>query len=131
MNRLKLLGFMVCIVFAALATDAQTKITVSKDVIRKADEFEPLGVNKFGDGGQTHHANGNLVRNGSFEPVRVRKLYRVLDSGKDKGKCWITLDGPGTSQWLTYNSGLFSGGTMRVYRFVDADGQPLPYKEAG
>lgn len=118
-------------VLAPRNAHGQTVIEVSQEVIRSSGELEPLGVNNFGGVGGTKYTAGNLITNAGFEPVRIRDLYRVIESGQENGRCWITLDGPGTSKWLTYTTGTYSGAKMRVYRFVDADGQPLPYKDVG
>ena len=131
MNLLALTKLASLSVLAALSAHAATTITVTPQVIRKAAEFEPLGVNNFGDIGGTKHSHGNLLVQSGFEPITMRDLYRVIESGEEHGKRWITLDGPGTSRYLLYTTGTYSGADMRAYRFVDSDGQPLPYKEAG
>jgi hypothetical protein len=113
-----------------VAQSGQTVVRVSNDVIRKADEFEPLGINNFGDAGGTKHSAGNIIFNSGFEPVTMRNLYRVIESGQDKGKFWITLDGPGTSNYQLFTTGTYSGAAMRAYRFLDGAGQPLPFKDA-
>lgn len=101
----------------------KTTITVSNEVIRKANEYEPLGVNNLGDIGGTKHAAGNLLDDSGFEPCRLRMLYRVTESGEENGKKWVKLDGPGTSNWLFFTDGTFSGTKFRVYRFVDNNGE--------
>lgn len=115
---------------ASLLAEPRTVISVSNEIIRKADDLEPLGINNFGDIGGTKYSAGNIIFNPGFEPMTMRNLYRVIDSGQDKGKFWITLDGPGTSNYQLFNSGTYSGANMRAYRFVDSAGQPLPYKDA-
>jgi|GEM_PF-1500310 len=110
-------------------SSGQTVIAVKDDVLRPAAAMEPMGVNFFGNIGGVGHANGNLVSDSGFEPARMRILHRVIEAGEDNGRRWITLDGAGTSNYLQFNSGLFSGATMRAYRFVDGDAQPLPYRE--
>ena len=125
-----LAAFLVLGLTVSLAP-AQTRIDVSTTVIRPAKDLEPLGVNNFGDGGQTRHTAGNLVANAGFEPIRLRDLYRVIESGETNGHHWVTMDGDGTSKWHLYTDGTYSGARMRAYRFVDAEGQPLPYQDAG
>lgn len=117
-------------VLIPLLGSAQTRITVTPAVVRSATEFEPLGLNNFGDIGGMSASSGNIIRQGGFELAHMRDLYRVIESGKDKGYQWITLDGPSTSNWLKYNTGAYSGARMRAYRFLDAGGASLPYKEA-
>ncbi len=119
------------LIAGAGVADAQTKIDVSKQVQVAAAAYEPLGVNNFGKVGGLLQTNGNLFLHPGFEPARERKLHRVILSGKENGRHWITLDGPGTSAWRTLVSGSFSGARIRAYRFVDGAGKPLPYKEVG
>lgn len=117
-----------CRVFAQ---DNVTTIRVSPEVKRAAAELEPLGVNNFGDVGGTKHSNGNLITQSGFEPITMRTLHRVISAGEDRGKHWVTLDGPGTGNWLLFTDGTFSGAEMRAYRFVDGEGKPLDYLEKG
>lgn len=107
------------------------QVSVTSDVIRAAAEYEPLGVNSFGDAGGIRQSAGNLIWNPGFEPAHMRNLYHVLESGKDNGKCWARLDGPGTGNHLLFTTGTYSGAKMRAYRFVDKQGKPLPYMNAG
>jgi hypothetical protein len=114
-----------------LLVGAQTAtITVTRDVIRSADELEPLGLNRFGDVGGMSASSGNIIEQGGFEPVSMRDLYHVIECGQDKGHYWVTLDGAGTSKWLRYDTGAYSGARLRAYRFLDADGNSLPYRTA-
>jgi len=115
---------------SATAAELPVKITVTSEVLRPASALEPLGVNCFGDSGGTPVSNGNLISQSGFEPATMRNLYRVIQSGEENGHRWITLDGPSTINWLQYCSGTYSGAQMRVYRFLDASGQPLPFLEA-
>jgi len=115
---------------SVLAQQQPAVIKVTDHVIHKAEDLQPLGINMFGDGGGTKYSAGNIIFDSGFEPVTMRALYRVIDSGKDKGRFWVTLDGPGTSYYQTLYNGTYSGGSMRAYRFVDGAGQPLPYKPA-
>lgn len=103
-------------------------VEVHREVVRSASEFEPLGVNNFGDVGGTKHAAGNLLYDSGFEPIRLRVLYRVTENGEEHGRRWIRLDGPQTSHWLLFTDGTFSGVPIRGYRFVSADGQ-TPYRQ--
>ncbi|HEV7300339.1 MAG TPA: hypothetical protein VGN72_13310 [Tepidisphaeraceae bacterium] len=129
-------GFRAALLLALFAApgmmfgQAATRLTVTDRVLRKAVDVEPLGLNGFGDVGGTKHSAGNIIFNSGFEPVTMRNLYRVIDSGQDKGRYWVTLDGPGTSNYLLYATGTYSGAAFRAYRFVDAEGKPLPYEDA-
>lgn len=106
-----------------------TDIHVTTQVIASAANAQPMGLNMFGDIGAVKYANGNLIRGGGFEPINRRVLYRVISSGVDGGKHWITLDGSGTTHYQLWGSGFYSGGNMRAYRVVDASGNPLPYTD--
>lgn len=112
---------------AAIAAEP-TKIVVTDEVIRPAAEFEPLGINNLGDVGGTRHAAGNLIRMSAFEPARMRELKRVLESGNDERGDWVRVDGSGTSFYLLYGTGAYSGATLRAYRFTDEAGKDLPFK---
>jgi hypothetical protein len=59
----------------------------------------------------------------------MRELKRVLEVGTDELGNWITVDGPGTSHWLQYGTGAYSGATIRAYRFADKDGKELPFSD--
>lgn len=107
--------------------NSATVVTVRAQVLRRATDLEPLGVNNLGDAGGTKHAAGNLLYDSGFEPIRLRMLYRVLESGEENGRKWIRLDGPGTSNWLLFTDGTFSGAPIRGYRFTAADGT-VPYR---
>lgn len=122
-SRLLLIAVTLAAPAAGLAQDAT--ITVTDKIIRYAADMPPLGLNSFGDVGGTPHSAGNLIFDPGFEPATMRDLYHVIDSGEDKGKRWITLDGSGTSDYLLYTTGTYSGASMRAYRFLDAAGKPL------
>lgn len=121
--------FFLC--FSLFSMLPAATVTVTDSVLRSANELEPLGVNYLGDAGGTKYSNGNLILQSSFDPVTMRNLYRVIDAGEENGRQWITLDGSGTSNWRLYTSGTYSGAEMRAYRFLDAAGHPLPYKDVG
>jgi len=107
---------------------AAAVLTVRDTVLRRAADLEPLGVNNFGDIGGTKHAAGNLLYDSGFEPIRMRNLYRVSEGGAEGSRKWMRLDGAGTSQWLNFTDGTYSGAAIRGYRFVAADGS-APYRE--
>lgn len=113
----------------APAIAAPAVITVTEDVLRPASEVPPLGVNNWGNVGAVKYSAGNLIKDPGFEPSMMRKLYRVIEVGKDRGHHWVSLDGPGTSNYLLYTDGTFSGARMRAYRMLDADGNSLPYNK--
>ena len=112
---------------AAIAAEP-TKIVVTDEVIRPAAQYDPLGINNLGDVGGTCHAAGNLIRMNAFEPARMRELKRVMDSGSDERGDWVRVDGSGTSSFLLYGTGAYSGAPLRAYRFTDQAGKDLPFK---
>ncbi len=123
------LGF---ILLSALGVHAvpSVDVKVTDEILRAADDYQPLGVNSFGDAGGIRQSAGNLIFNPGFEPATMRNLYRVLACGKENGKYWVQLDGPGASNHLLFTTGTYSGAAMRAYRFVDKQGKALPFKKA-
>ncbi|TVQ21260.1 MAG: hypothetical protein EA383_17345 [Spirochaetaceae bacterium] len=91
-----------------------------------AENPPPIGVNEIGDMGGTAFGRGNLIPDWGFEAASIRHRYRVLDSGVDDGRPWVTLDGAGVSRFDLVASGYLSGADYRIYRIVDAAGRPLP-----
>lgn len=104
--------------------NAPAVFRVTDSVIRPRDQVPPLGVNNWGGCGAIEWAANNFVRNSGNEPVYWRNMHRA----KNIGPNWFEIDGPGTSWWDLWNSGLLSGAALRVYRLVDIDGNPLPEK---
>ena len=109
---------------------APVKITVTRDVIRSAEQMPPLGLNEMGDIGSVKYSAGNLIQGGGYEPIQLRSLYRVVETGVENGRHFVRIDMNGTSNYQQYNSGFYSGGTMRAYRLVDPSGKALPFKDA-
>ena len=132
-SHLPLLSYvaLVGIPVSIAAQEAPTKIQVTAQVLRKAGDLEPLGLNNLGDAGGFAASSGNIITQSGFEPATLRRLNRVIDAGVDNGKRWVSLDGSSTSNYLQFANGSLSGARMRAYRFLDAAGQPLPYKDAG
>jgi len=91
-----------------------------------ADEAPPLGVNDFGDPGGTRFSAGNLIPGWGFEPLQVRHRWRVSGTGTENGFVWAELDGGGVTLWDLVTTGYLNGADFRIYRIVDAQGQPLP-----
>lgn len=98
---MKLSILSVCAVpaLAFAQSEAPIEIAVTDTVLRPASAMEPLGVNNFGDSGGIDASRRNILSESGFEPVQMRDLYRVIESGKDEKGRWVTLDGPGTSNW--------------------------------
>jgi hypothetical protein len=82
----------------------------------------PIGVNEFGDPGGTDYSNGNLIPGAGFEPISIRRYWRVTQAGSN----WVELDAGGITDWDLVQSGYLSGADFRLYRIVDAAGNPLP-----
>lgn len=107
--------------------NAPAEYTVTTNVLRPADKVPPLGANDWGRCGAVEWAANNFVHNPGNEPIYWRNLHRVKECGPD----WLEIDGPGTSWWDLWASGLLSGANVRLYRIVDKDGQPLPLNKDG
>ncbi len=106
------------------AADGNTpaEFNITTRVLRPADKVLPIGTNDWGKCGAVEWAANNFVQNSGNEPVVWRNMHRA----KSVGKNWFEIDGPGTSWYDLWNSGLLSGATARIYRLVDKEGKPLP-----
>lgn len=104
--------------------DAPAELVVTDRVLRPAEKVPPLGANGWGGCGAVEWAANNFVHNPGNEPVHWRNLHRAAKCGDH----WFEIDGPGTSWWDLWNSGLLSGADVRIYRLVDKEGKPLPTK---
>lgn len=105
--------------------NAPAVFNVTDTVLRPRDKVPPLGANNWGGCGAIEWAANNFVHNSGNEPVYWRNMHRA----KNVGPNWLEIDGPGTSWWDLWNSGLFSGADLRIYRLVDKSGKPLPEKD--
>ncbi len=111
--------------FAQPPHERPARVEVS--LTQTAAETPPFGCNAFGDPGGTSYSAGNLIPDGGFEPMSLRKRVRVNESGIENGIPWFTIEGGGgMSSWDLTASGLYSGADVRAYRIVDAQGQALP-----
>jgi len=107
--------------------DRPADFSITTTVIRKADDIEPIGVNRTGDPGGTNYSRNTFIRNSGNEPINLRLMARFCYKFPDGG---IRIDS-GTTWWNgTLKSGFFSGASVRVYRLVDKDGNKLPLKRA-
>jgi len=97
-------------------------LTVTASVIRPAIKAPPLGANNFGAGGAIEWAANNFISNSGNEPIYWQYLHRAINV---EGASF-EIDGPGTSHWDLWGNGLLSGADVRIYRIVDAGGEPLP-----
>jgi len=106
---------------------APADLAVTDTVLRPRDKVPPLGPNGWGRCGAVEWAANNFVHNPGNEPVYWRNLHRMKECGPN----WFEIDGPGTSWWDLYASGLLSGASLRIYRLVDKDGKTLPLNANG
>lgn len=102
--------------------DAAARFTVTREVSRPAEQVPPFGVNNLGDPGAFSYASNNMVLNPGNEPISFRDLVRVTNAAEN----WFEIDRGGVSRWDLWRSGFLSGADVRVYRIVDAEGNPLP-----
>jgi len=107
--------------------NAPADLAVTETVLRPRDKVPPLGPNGWGRCGAVEWAANNFVHNPGNEPIYWRNLHRVKECGPN----WFEIDGPGTSWWDLYASGLLSGASLRIYRLADKDGKPLPLNANG
>lgn len=101
---------------------APADITITNNVLATA--IEPIGANLTSIAGGTNFAVNNYVYSSGFEPIVLRKFVRMNRVGSNWFE-WDQEGGPGY-----YNlawTGLFNGATVRFYRIVDVEGQPLSY----
>ena len=101
---------------------APAEITVTENVL--VHNVEPIGANLTTIAGGTNFAVNNHVWNSGFEPMVVRKFIRI-DRGGDNWFEWDSFGGPG--YWNLAWTGLLNGATVRFYRIVDTNGNPLSY----
>lgn len=102
---------------------APAQIIVTDTVV--ATDIEPLGANLTTVAGGTNLATNNLIRGSGMEPGFVRYLIRIERFGPD----WIEWDESlgGVNMYDQNATGFGDGATVRLYRIVDANGQPLSY----
>ena len=115
------LGVMASATWAA-NPNAPAEITVTTQTMARG--VEGVGANWTTVAGGTNFAINNHVWSSGFEPIVWRKIARVERAGEN----WIEWDshgGPG--YWNLAWTGLGNGATVRFYRIVDEDGQPLAY----
>lgn len=102
---------------------APAVIVISDTVV--AQGIEPLGFNLTTLAGGTNLATNNLIWSSGMEPAVARYLIRVERTGPG----WIEWDESlgGVHMWEQNATGFGDGATVRLYRIVDANGQPLSY----
>lgn len=104
---------------------------ITSDVI--ATDVEPLGFNVGTLTGGTNLMINNLIWNSGMEPAYERYLVRVETTGEDPDPnapatrwfSWTRLGG--VHMYEQNYTGFGDGATVRFYRLVDADGQPVTY----
>ncbi len=100
-------------------------ITIGQTVV--ADDIEPIGANLTSISGGTNFAVNNHIKNSGFEPMMLRKFIRI-NRTEDNWFEWDQEGGP--SYWNLAWTGLYNGATVRFYRIVNANGQPLSFNNS-
>ena len=109
--------FCICM-NTGLATPVNTaELTVTREVIRSGDEFHAIGTQGFAAQGPVVWGANNLIKNGGCEPQEKRALRRITKIGEDSAGTYFQFDQDGTSNYLQWGSGKFSGTSFRAYRF--------------
>lgn len=106
---------------------APAEVHITENVV--ATDVEPLGANVSTLAGGTNLFSNNLIRGSGMEPGVARYLVRVERAGPG----WIEWDESlgGVAMWDQNRTGFGDGATVRFYRLVDAEGQPLAYAGDG
>lgn len=99
-----------------------TIVTVTGEVTVPASAINPVGVHGWGSQGPINYFAGNLLLDAGFEPQEVRAVRRVVSVGEQDGRRFIRIDEGGTSNYLQWASGAFSGTSFRAYRLEGTDG---------
>lgn len=102
--------------------DTEADFTITTRLV--ATNTPPIGINELGDPGGTSFSAGNLIPDSGFEPISIRRYWRTTRTGSN----WMELDGGGVTDWHLVQSGYLSGADVRIYRLVDANGDPLPFE---
>ncbi len=116
------IGCMILPAAQAADPNAPAEVTVTTRVVQS--DVEPLGANLTTIAGGTNFAINNHVWNSGFEPIVWRKMVRIDRAGGNWFE-WDSLGGPG--EWNLAWTGLGNGATVRFYRIVDKQGNPLSY----
>ncbi|HOO93487.1 MAG TPA: Ig domain-containing protein, partial [Opitutales bacterium] len=119
--------FLCSVIAMGLSAAPNDPARVEVGLVQAAEYNPPIGANEFGDPGGTAFSAGNLIPDSGFEPISMRKRFRVARTGVEGGRVWFEVDGGGgMSQWELTGMGLMNGAAVRIYRIVDSNGQPLP-----
>ncbi|MDW8394919.1 MAG: hypothetical protein RMM31_01600 [Anaerolineae bacterium] len=95
--------------------------------------MEPIGFNVGTFAGGTNLTTNNLIWNSGMEPAYERYLVRVENTSEDPdpnapSSRWFSWSNLGGVHMYEQNyTGFGDGATVRFYRLVDADGQPITY----
>lgn len=99
-----------------------TEITVTSETT--STQAFPIGANLSTIMGGTNLAINNSFWNSGFEPIFIRKFVRINRAGTNWFE-WDQEGGPG--YWNLAWTGFLNGATVRFYRIVDKNNQPLSY----
>ncbi len=110
--------------FAQDAVNRAAAISVSDTVA--ARDIEPIGVNLTTITGGTNFATNNFIRGSGMEPGVIRFIARIERFGDG----WMEWDQSlgGVHMWDQNRTGFGDGAAVRLYRIVDAEGNPLSYR---
>jgi len=124
--RMSLLFFLHIIIVLYLsisnANTTPTDIFITDDII--TNNIEPIGANISSVMGGTNFAINNLIPNSGFEPIVIRKFVRINRAGSNWFE-WDQEGGPG--YWNLAWTGYLNGATVRFYRIVNKNNNPLSY----
>ena len=125
-----LLGLLTAMGVAHAAAGTSARVEVS--LAQTAAANPAIGANEFGDPGGTAFSAGNIIPDSGFEPLSMRCRVRVSRCGTENGYPWFEFDeNGGIDNWELTTTGLYNGASARIYRLVDAQGQPLPDSASG
>jgi hypothetical protein len=105
------------------APDTPSVITVRDKVL--AQNVEAVGFNVSSVTGGTNLLTNNFIWGSGMEPAVMRYLVRVERAGSG----WIEWDASlgGVHMWDQVATTFGDGATVRLYRIVDSNNQPLSY----
>lgn len=103
--------------------DTPAVITVRNTVL--AQDVEAIGFNVSSVTGGTNLLTNNFIQGSGMEPAVMRYLVRIERAGAG----WIEWDASlgGVHMWDQVATSFGDGASVRLYRIVDSNNQPLSY----